>query len=314
NICPKGRKLKNVHPFISSFVYFFITIYRLWKFTRGKKYDLFISDDLLGYIGRLKAVPTYVFIDDDLSVVKLSKVMLTVANKIIAPDITELQQYNAMKIGFPSYKELAYLHPNVFSPNIEIVRHFNPQMKRYFIIRLVSLRAYHDVGMKGITNKQVNELISLLETSGDVYISAERELPAEFEKYRLQINPRDISHVLYYADMFIGDSQTMSSEASLLGIPTLKCNDFTGKISVMNEKEEKYGLMYSYPPKQFDLMMVKIEELLKDGGLKDTFIIKREKMLNDKIDLSAFFIWLFENFKNTDLNNIDYDQFRNRIQ
>lgn len=314
NICPKGRKLKNVHPFISSFYYFFITLYKLWKTTKGKHYDLFISDDLLAYIGRLRKVPTYIFIDDDLNVVKLSRVMLSVANKILAPDITNLEDYNTKKIGFPSYKELAYLHPNIFTPNKEIVKQFNLEMKPYYILRLVSLRAYHDVGMKGISNQQVRMLISKLEKYGNVYISAERELPSEFEKYRLKINPKNIAHVLYYADMFIGDSQTMSSEASLLGTPVFKCNDFTGKISVMNEKEDRYRLMHSFLPRQFDEMLEKIEKMLSDECFKEKYSIRRKKMLNDKIDLSAFFIWLFENeYKNIDINNIDYDQFRNRI-
>jgi hypothetical protein len=46
----------------------------------------------------------------------------------------------------------------------------------------------------------------------------------------------------------------------------------------------------------FDEMYLKIESLLKDQGNKDSFQKKRNKMLQDKIDLSLFMIWLFENY------------------
>ena len=42
NIFPEGRKFKNVSPYISAGVNFFRTIYRLYKYCRNKKYDLFI--------------------------------------------------------------------------------------------------------------------------------------------------------------------------------------------------------------------------------------------------------------------------------
>ena len=42
--------------------------------------------------------------------------------------------------------------------------------------------------------------------------------------------------------MFIGDSQTMTSEAAVLGVPSLRCNSFAGRISYINEQEFKYGL------------------------------------------------------------------------
>jgi len=52
--------------------------------------------------------------------------------------------------------------------------------------------------------------------------------------------------LLYYATMFIGDSQTMTSEAAMLGTPSLKLNSFAGKLSVPNELEQKYQLCYSF--------------------------------------------------------------------
>jgi predicted glycosyltransferase len=296
NLFPRGRKMKNIPAIISSALYFVLTIYRLYKCTCQKHYDLFITDDLLVYTGRLKKIPSIVFLDDDISVVKKFSLILSKADYVLSPEITDIGKYSYKKIRFPGYKELAYLHPNCFRPDIELVKQFNPDLDPYFILRLVSLTAYHDVGMKGLSNDNVKKLIALLETKGKVFISSERPLPKEFEKYRLVINPKHIAHILFYANIFVGDSQTMTSEAAVLGTPAFRCNDFVGNISVMDEKEEKYGLSFNYRPLDFDKMYSKIESLLKVENYKKVFHEKRMIMLKDKIDLSSFMIWLFENF------------------
>lgn len=311
NIFPEGRKMKGIPPLISSAINTFRTLFRLYKFTRSKKYDLYVTDDLLVFIGKLRKTPSIVFIDDDISVVKPFGLILSQATRILSPDITDLGIFSKKKIGFPGYKELAYLHPDIFHPNIEIIKQFNPLLKPYFLIRLVSLRSYHDVGKGGISDDNITELIDLLEKYGNVYLSSERNLPVHFEKYRLQIEPRNILHVLNFAQLFIGDSQTMTSEAAVLGTPAFRCNDFVGKISVMEEKEIKYGLSFNYPPSKFNDLLSKIEELLKAGDCKEQFLAKRAAMLVDKINVTAFMIWLLENYNGLDFSKpISFDQFR----
>lgn len=299
NIFQEGRKIKGLSPILSSVINFFRTIFRLYKYTKGKNYDLFITDDLLVFLSKWEKVPSIAFTDDDLAITKQFSIILSRATHVLAPIITDLGQFNTKKIGFEGYKELAYLHPNTFIPDKEVVKEFNPDFKKYFLIRLVSLRAYHDVGMKGLTNDQVKKIIALLETKGEVYISSERLLPEQFEKYLLKIEPEKIAHVIYFAELFIGDSQTMTSEAAVLGTPAFRCNDFAGKISVMDEKEEKYGLSFNYLPKDFDEMHVKLEEIISQENFKQEFIEKKQKMLSEKIDLSKFMIWLFENYPNS---------------
>lgn len=311
NIFPEGRKMKGIPPYISSAINFFRTIFRLIKYTRGKKYDLFITDDLLVYVGKLKKVPSIVFNDDDLTIVKQYALVLSQATHILSPDITDAGRYSHKKLGFPGYKELAYLHPNAFIPNIKVVEEFNPDLSPYFILRLVSLRAYHDVGMKGLGDQQVNHLINLLEKYGKIFISSERPLTPQFEKYRLNIKPENIAHALFYAQLFIGDSQTMTSEAAVLGTPAFRCNDFVGRISVMEEKEDKYGLSFNFSPSRFEDMIVNLQELLAKPNFKEDFNYRKQMMLNDKIDLSAFLIWLFENYYSVDFNKpIQFDNFK----
>ena len=43
-------------------------------------------------------------------------------------------------------------------------------------------------------------------------------------------------------------------------------------------------------------MFETVDKLLKKNNLKEEWYKKRQKMLKDKIDLSSFMIWLFENY------------------
>ncbi len=296
NIFPEGRKMKNIPAYISSGINTIRTLYRLYKFNRGKKYDLFITDDLLVYIGKYKKTPSIVFNDDDLRIVKPYAIILAMTDYCLSPIITDLGRYNKKKIGFDGYKELAYLHPNQFIPDKSVLEELNLKTEKYFVLRLVSLRAYHDVGLSGLDNAKVLQLISLLEEYGQVLITAERELPDEFEKYRINIHPSKMIHVLAFADLYIGDSQTMSSEAAVLGVPSFRLSDFSGRISVMEEKGDKYMSMKSYKTSDFAQLVTDVKELLASSDYRELFETRRQKMLSEKIDLSEFMIWLFENY------------------
>ena len=78
---------------------------------------------------------------------------------------------------------------------------------------------------------------------------------------QLKISPEKIHHLLYFATMFVGDSQTMTSEAAVLGTPAIRCNSFVGRISYLEEEEHKYGLTFGFTPDKFDNLIIKIKEL-----------------------------------------------------
>jgi predicted glycosyltransferase len=296
NLFPNGRSLKPLHSYLNIFLFFIFTILKLFLYTRKKSYDLFITDDLLVYIGKLKRVPTIVINDSDINVVKQFALILQFTDYCLTPAITDLGRFNQKKIAYDGYKELAYLHPNWFRADKEIREKYIKDNDQYFIIRLVSLSAYHDVGMKGLNDKNVLKLIGLLKKFGTPYICSERSLTDELEKYRLKVCPSDFIHILAGASLFIGDSQTTTSEASILGVPSFRFNDFVGKIKVMEEKEIKYGLSFNYRTADFDRMYDDIRRLLKQSAFRQVFHKRRSKLLNEKIDLSSFMIWLFENF------------------
>ena len=168
--------------------------------------------------------------------------------------------------------------------------------KKNFFIRFAKLTAWHDEKKTGITDELAERIIALLEKYGKVHVSSERELAPQFEKYRVKIKTFDILHVLYYADLYIGDSQTMTAEAAVLGTPSLRFNDFVGKLGYLEELEHKYDLTYGIPTDEPEKLYAKIDELMQHQNLKVEWKVKREKMLAQTIDTTKFLVWFFENY------------------
>ncbi len=84
----------------------------------------------------------------------------------------------------------------------------------------------------------------------------------------------------------------MTYEAAVLGIPSLKCNTFAGRLSVPNMLENKYGLCYAYSPEHFDDMLAHIEKILAQNPdeTKGEWQAKRQRMLDDMTDPTEFFV------------------------
>ena len=305
NLFPEGRRSNSsgrLSILFSTAINFFKTVWRLHKLTSKKKYDVYITDDCLVITGFYRRVCSYIFIDDDLKVVPENALLYKFATNIISPECTDLGKFNRKKIGYKGYHELAYLHPKYFTPDRNLVDSLVGNNQRYSIIRLVSLTASHDINKKGIDNGKVDLLIDLLSKHGKVFISAERKLEEKYEQFRLKIDPKDIAHYLYFADLFIGDSQTMNTEAAILGTPAIRFNDFVGKISTMNEIEFNYRLSYGFKTNEFHLLLLKVEELLNNKNLKEEWSIKKAKLIKEKVDLNEWIINFFQN-KVRDDNN-----------
>ena len=192
--------------------------------------------------------------------------------------------------------EINYLHPNYFKPDETKISHLFGEKKRYFILRFAKLNAFHDVGRKGINAEMAQKIIKLLEPHGNIFITSERELEPQFEKYRIKIDPRIIHHALYFADIYIGDSQTMAAEAAVLGTPSLRFNDFVGKLGYLEELEHKHGLTFGINTNNPQKLHSTIEKLLNIKDLKKQWAEKREKMLSSSINVTAFWTWFFENY------------------
>lgn len=270
------------------------------SYAQINKPDLIIGTGDFSYVTKKLGIPSVFCGEDDanLNVLLFLWTLVTYGNfsTILAPVSVNNSIWNKKTTFYHGYHKLAYLHPNQFTPNKKIVEQYFSTGKPYFILRFAKLNAYHDMNIKGINTSIAERLIEILEKHGDIYITSERELEPQFEKYRLKINPLDIHHVMYYSKLYIGDSQSMAVEAAMLGVPSVRFNDFAGKISVLEELEHKYGLTFGIKTNRPEKLFEKIEDLLSVPNLHEEFQRRRQKMLADKIDVTAFLVWFIENY------------------
>lgn len=257
-----------------------------------------ITNDHLSFI--MKSFKAIHLSDDDESVVPLLvKFSYPYTDVILSPSCLTFQTFKDKNIQYAGYHELAYLHPKRFQPNIDVIHRIGIQEgEKYFVLRFVALKGHHDEGHEGISFEQKMKLVELLKPQGRIFITSEKPIEKELERYRLPVKPEEIHSLLYYSSLFLGDSQTMTTEAALLGVPALKCNTFAGKLSIPNEIEEKYDLCYSFLPQDFDKFYEKAKELIHTSDLKTIWKVKLDKLLSERIDVTSFLVWFIENYPN----------------
>ena len=160
---------------------------------------------------------------------------------------------------------------------------------RYIIIRNSALMAHHDTGAKGIDTYSMDKLLSAFK--GYQLISSK-----ENEKSH-EIEPWDMHHILSFAKMLVTDSLSMSVEASVLGVPSVRYNSFYHKSSVLDELEYTFGLTFGFNAGENDeleRMHAKIMSLLEIDNLSDVWQEKRARLLKYKVDLNQWMINFFE--------------------
>lgn len=235
--------------------------------------------------------------EDDISVVPMwAKVAGPFVQTILSPEVCDTGKDNTKSVKYNSFQKLAYLHPYYFTPDRNMVEKYFPTEKPYFLLRFAKLNAHHDTGIQGISTEIAENLIKILEKHGNIFISSERELEPHFEKYRLKIDPLDIHHIMAFAGLYIGDSQSMAVEAAMLGVPSIRFNDFAGRIGVLEELEHKYRLTFGIKSSQPETLYQKIQELLDMPNVKSEFKTRQQTMLSEKIDTTAFVTWFIENY------------------
>lgn len=269
---------------------------RLNRICRDFKPDIMIgTDPSLAQIGFLRNIPVITCLEDDIQVIpQLALLTYPFTNYIFAPEVCSVGKYKRKKIAYKGLMKLAYLHPNLFIPDKDIKNKYIGS-DDFSLIRLSALGAHHDINESGISDEFLNKIIAKLQQIGKVYISSEKALPIAYEKYRLEINPSHIHHILAFAKILVSDSQSMSVEASILGTPSIRISSFVGRISVLEELEHKYKLTFGFKPDNQSGILKRLDEILLED---DEFLRKTKttKLLEDKIDVSSFLTWIIDDF------------------
>lgn len=284
NILPSGKK---------SVFTLMLRLWRVFWFTLTHRVDVLVgSTPEVAQVAWLLRRRSVVMAEDDASIVpQFIKVVKPFVDNYLSPVSCNNGVLERATTHYEGFHKLAYLHPNRFTPDPAVVDRYFDHSKPYFLLRFAQLNAYHDVSANahGINDKIAVKLIEILSPHGKVFITSERELSLELECYRLNINPLDIHHLMAFATLYIGDSQSMAVEAAMLGTPSIRFNDFAGKIGVLEELEKKYQLTIGIPSSDPERLYNTVKEMIDTDNLREVYQARRQQMLEDKIDVATFF-------------------------
>jgi predicted glycosyltransferase len=199
---------------------------------------------------------------------------------------------------FNGYMELLYLHPNHFTPDETILDLLSVKKgEKYVLLRFVSWKATHDAGHNGMSLDNKRKAVQEFSKYAKVFISSEAELPEDLESYRITIPPAKMHDLLNYSLLFFGESGTMASESAMLGTHAIFLNDST--LGYLDDLEKRYDLINNFTESIEDQERAirKGVELLQDPNLKQQTLVKRYRMLEEKIDVTNFLVeYLIDNY------------------
>jgi hypothetical protein len=260
---------------------------KLYGVVRRTRPDIIVAINgaFSAHVGKLMGIPVIVFVDTEHA--KLShRISFPFVTSINTP-ICFREDLGQKQFRYEGYHELAYTHPDWFTPNSEILDELGLQQdEKLFVIRFVSWKAAHDIGQSGISLEGKRELVRQLSNLGRVIITSESPLPSEFELYRMRVSPTKIHDLLAFSSLYIGEGGTMASEAAILGTPSIFVSTLTA--GTFQELEKVYKLMFTTSDE--NKAIEQAIEWAQAPDIKQEWHAKRQRILADKIDVTAWMV------------------------
>ena len=200
-----------------------MTLSRLHLFTAflaKEKPDitLGVGDFVLSFASRIQGISTILFYDDYEFTINYRLSQLFSLNLFVPKFLPK--GYNIKR--YSSFKELAYLHPDMYTPDTSLLSSYDIEPKKYVFIREVAgiSMNYSDLTQEGLLpaikhlkEKGVKVLLSLEDKSRKQY----------YEPYCtvLQEPLEDIYSLMALARCGISSGDSMAREMALLGVPCI---------------------------------------------------------------------------------------------
>jgi hypothetical protein len=247
---------------------------------------LAMGEPSVAHISRFRGCGGVIFTDTEHATIQ-NVLAFPFAKRVCTPDCY-WDDIGPQQIRYPGYHELAYLHPNRFTPDPSVLDEAEvADADRLVILRLNAWRAAHDVGDSGL--RDVREVIADLEATGaDVVVTSEPDLSADLSAYTVDIPLHRMHDLLYYADALVGESATMAAEAAVLGTPAVFVS--SSRRGYTDELESTYGLVSTFDgPDRQRRGIERAVEILTDYD-DATWAERRQRLLEDKIDTTEFIV------------------------
>jgi len=275
---------------------FGVIINDIWLYKISKKYqpDIFVSpgSPYSAHVSRLLGKPHIAFVDTEIAGLAI-KLMLPFTDKVYTSTSFYLD-LGYKQERFDGYYELAYLHPKYFKPNNDVLKKYKLD-DGYIILRLSALSSHHDLGASGFsfkTEDELKEYINALEEYGRVIVSSETTHWQTIKDYQIPFEAKDLHDILFHSKLYIGEGATMAAEAAVLGVPSIYVSNT--RRGYLDELGEKYDMAYTVSDR--DVAFDKAVSLLQVNDFKNKCHSKRERMLDEVLDIVEYMVNVIEEF------------------
>ncbi len=248
-----------------------------------------IGGIFVSQVGFISRIPSVVFYDTENA--RLQNLLTyPFASLVSVPDCYE-SWTPKHTVRYAGYHELSYLHPNYFTPDINIAKESGlAETGETFLLRVVAWKANHDIGEDGWSPSLLREITAKLATKGKVIISAEVELPRDLAEFRYKGMPSKIHHLMAFCRLFVGESATMASESVVLGVPAVYAAK-TGR-GYCNQQEHTFGMLKNINDLTSMGIFQGIDEMLELS--KTEASNRRNRMLETMVDVPNHVVSLIE--------------------
>ncbi|MEM6942157.1 MAG: DUF354 domain-containing protein [Pseudomonadota bacterium] len=196
------------------------------------------------HAGFLLRIPSIAFYDSDQPMLQ-TRITWPVVTRLVVPEAFDGRIAAGRTLRLAGTKELSFFHPRRFTPdrNAALALGLDPDRPN-LLLRLVAMRANHDIGKAGWSPEAVTEITAALAQEGVVHLSAEAgaEIGAEAGSGAVQSGPvtadrrlnktgprlrpyrgpaKAIHQLMAQCRLVAGQSATMAAEAAVLGVPAL---------------------------------------------------------------------------------------------
>ncbi|HET7843052.1 MAG TPA: DUF354 domain-containing protein [Xanthomonadales bacterium] len=245
-----------------------------------------IGGTFVAHVGALVRKPSIVFYDTENAKLQ-NAITYPLASSVVVPRCYSAWTPRKRTVRYDGYHELSYLHPDWFTPDRGIaLRNGVAAEGPTFLVRLVSWKANHDVGERGIDTAGLARIVERLGAGARVLVSAEGALPPEFERFRYPGDKSEIHHVMAFCAGFFGESATMASECAVLGVPAVYAA-LTGR-GYTDEQEARFGLVRNVRRLDRASLDAGIDWLLAQSRDPEAMRAARKRLLDDTIDVARF--------------------------
>lgn len=286
---------KGKNSIIGKFFYIFVATYKIWSIAKHHKIDYYLSfaSPYNALASTFFRRPNIAFDDTEHNIFN-HKIYVPLSDAILTPSSFK-KDFGVKQIRFHGTMDSAYLHPKYFSEkNVEFnLRPQNEHKKQKVMLRFVSWNASHDINQNGFSNKDIYRLIQVLTPYADIYISSEKNLPADLKKYHININPADMHYYMQKVDLFIGESGSMATEAAYLGTHSI----------VLNSASNDFGVFHWFSKFKTFYIADDFEDVLNTALVllkrNDLFLVAKNeaiKIISQGINLTDFMVWFIENY------------------